>query len=201
MTDTSDAPVRKQASLLTMLVVAWSPFALGIAIVVFAAIVADYGPYARAVDSVILSFVLASPALWLFARDIFRYPLTPLWRLYWTLSFAAYLVHLYYGYGVLFAGDWKAVTASQGTTVAILNLAVTVLWAADVLIAWVGMSGTWVLVLRVAAHLGVFAAGIVSSVAFRDGIEKLPGILLALGLAYGIFDRLRSPRPILPENA
>ncbi len=41
MTDAPDAPARKQASLLTMLVVAWSPFALGIAIVVFAAIVAD----------------------------------------------------------------------------------------------------------------------------------------------------------------
>jgi len=198
MTDAPDAPVRKQASLLTMLVVAWSPFALGIAIVVFAAIVADYGPYARTVDSVILSFVLAAPALWLFARDIWRYPLTRLWRLYWTLSFAAYLVHLYYGFGVLFGGDWNAVTASQGTTVAILNLVVTVLWGADVLVAWIGLSGIWVLVLRIAAHLGVFAAGFVASVIFRGGIEKLPGILLALGLAYGIFDRLRSPRPIAP---
>ena len=80
-----------------MLVVARSPFALGIAALVSAAIVSDYEPYARAVNAVLLSFALAAPALWLFARDIFRYPLTPLWRLFWTLGFAAFLGNLYYG--------------------------------------------------------------------------------------------------------
>jgi hypothetical protein len=178
-----------------MLVVAWSPFALGIAVLVFAAIVSDYEPYTRAIYAVMLSFALAAPALWLFARDIFRYPLTPLWRLFWTLGFAAYLVHLYYGYLVLFGGDWDAVVASQGAAVAYLNLAVTILWGLDVALAWIGARGMIVLVLRTVAHLGVLAAGVVSSAIFRDGLEKIPGVVLALAFAYGIFDRLRSPRP------
>ena len=186
---------RRQASLLTMLVVAWSPFALGIAVVVFGAIVADYGPFARTVYSVVLSFALAAPALWLFARDIFRYPLTPLWRLFWTLSFVAFVVHLYYGYFGLFGGDWQAVTASQTPTIAYLNLIVTALWGLDVVLAWIGVQGLWVLIQRTVAHLAMFGAAFTSSAILHEGIERLPGILLALVFAWGVYERLRSPRP------
>ena len=52
--------------------------------------------------------------LFLFVRDFARRELGALWRSYWTLAFAAYAFHLWYGFGVMFRGDWAAVTASQG---------------------------------------------------------------------------------------
>jgi hypothetical protein len=190
---TSQGAAVTPPGLLATLVLTWVPFSLGIALVILLSIVADDVPHARAQYSVWLTLLLASGALFLFARDFLRRDLTPIWRLYWTFALAAYGFHLWYGYGVMFNADWGAVVASQDATTAYANLAITLLWLVDVICAWAGAKGTIVTVIRALAHAGVLAAGLLSTVLFfRDTTGAALGILMVLAVAAGVFERLRA---------
>ena len=192
MTTLSTASDASPPSLLRQLVLAWVPFSLGMALTILVSVIADDVPHARAQYSIWLALALAAPALFFFARDFGRRELGPLWRLYWTFALAAYLFHLWYGYEIMFAGDWSAVVASQGALTAYANVVVTVLWILDVVSAWVGAAGAVARILRIAAHAGVLVAGLLSTVLFfRDMTAVVVAVLLVLGAAGGVFERLR----------
>jgi hypothetical protein len=132
--------------------------------------------------------LLAMPALALFPfRD--RAPTRKnLWRLFWTWSFLAYTVHLAYAWFGVFGGQLETanlykeayhfdttrdltildlVLQHQGPAVFYSNVAVTILWLIDVLLAWVttGARGVVALV-HALTWLGVLISYLVASIVF-----------------------------------
>lgn len=168
----------------TLAQLAWvfAPFGLLVAFAVFSSIATTTVDYARAQRFIWASMLLAAPAIALYVLKARRAPLPNLWRLAWTASFLAYLAHFYYGFGVLFRGDFAAVFASQGTAVAASNFAVTVLWGLDALLSWITRRSpaaiTW---FRAFVHLLVFVSIVVSSVVFvKTTTSLLLGLVVAL---------------------
>jgi len=89
--------------------------------------------YARTQWTALLAMVLATPAIALYILEIG--PPGRWWRAFWTVGLAAYLVHFWWAVFRSYYGDFDAIVARQGW-VAYTNLAVTILWLADVILAW-----------------------------------------------------------------
>jgi len=187
----SAAPAKSFPPRLVRLLIAWVPFALGMGFVVFASIAAPDIPHARAKFSIWLSIALAAPALALFIRDYRLAGMTQTWRLYWTFALAAYLVHLWYAFVIMFHASVAAVIASQGVVTASFNTLTTVLWFADVVSAWLRAGERGATILRVAAHAAVGAAAVLSTILFaRDATSVVLGLFLLAAIGTGFYLRL-----------
>ncbi|HEY4940732.1 MAG TPA: hypothetical protein VII56_04845 [Rhizomicrobium sp.] len=180
-------------STLSQLVLTWVPFSLGMTFVILGAVIAPDVPHARTQYSIRLALLLAAPALFLFARDFRRRELGALWKSYWTAAFAAYAFHLWYGYEIMFRGDWAAVVASQGEATALINLAITALWAVDIGCAWLDLKGRIVDIIRAVAHVGLLAAAVMATMLFfRNNIAAGIGGIVTLAAVAGLIQRLRT---------
>jgi hypothetical protein len=187
------AVAEKYAPGLLQALLAWTPFAVGIAATVFVSIGEPNVPLARTQFSIWLSIVLAAPALLLFTRDFQRVPMIAIWRLYWTLALLAYLFHLWYGIVVMFRGELLAVTASQGWLTALFNTIVTVLWIIDVALAWSRSQSRIVPIVRAAAFGAFFFAAILSTELFaRDALSVGLGLLTVAAVLIGSYLRLQA---------
>jgi hypothetical protein len=156
----------------------------------------DHVTYARAVWTALLAMLLAAPAAIAYPLGAARDNAT--WRGFWTAGLVAYAMHLWWSVGRIY--DWHvgAVVAHQGW-VAFTNAIVTVLWGADVLLAWVPLGrARLALAIRFSAWLGVTASFVIASALFGAHFQPL-GILLGLAIlisiAVGLWRRL-SRRPV-----
>ncbi|MDX1500851.1 MAG: hypothetical protein R3325_00710 [Thermoanaerobaculia bacterium] len=141
--------------------------------------------YNRAVGWIWVSIVFAAPALVIWTVGAYRRPLSNLWRLSWTFSAVAYLLHFWITQFRIYQGDVGAVFANQGTVVALSNYLVTVVWTLDVVLAWATRRPDgWIGWVRTASHLLVFVSIVTSSVAFRPVFS--PVWLLGLATAIAV---------------
>jgi hypothetical protein len=152
---------------------------LGIAAITFMSISQPDVDYARTQWTALLAMGLATPAIALYVLE--GGPPGPWWRAFWTAGLAAYLVHSWWSVFVTYHGDFGAIAARQGW-VAYTNFAVTILWLADAILAWL-MPRSQVparVGLRFVAWVGVTASFIAAAAIFREGTVQQLGMLLAI---------------------
>jgi hypothetical protein len=99
--------------------------------------------YHRARFTIWAALTLASPAIALAVLRIGRAPLGAAWLAWWTAALAFYLLHIWYGFGVMFAGSWSATAEAQGPGVTVSNFALAALWSASVAAGWLQLGATW----------------------------------------------------------
>jgi hypothetical protein len=185
MTDNARKPTLDQ------LTFTFVPFALMLAASILVAVLQPAVAYARTRFLIWTAVVLATPALAEYVLSFGRRPLSNYWRLFWSLGCITYLVHLYYGYAILFRGDIDAVFASQGTVVAVSNFAGTGLWSLDALLSWITRQRpVWILGVRFAAHLLLFVSFFWSAVIFHTGVVRWLGLTMTLIVAGAILMRV-----------
>jgi hypothetical protein len=200
------------------------PFGLGLVAAIWYAEASQDLRLFRTLYTIRVALLLAIPALVLFPfRD--RAPgVRNAWRLFWSFSLLAYLVHLAYAWFGVFGGQLETarlhhelfnvperptildlVIAHQGTFVAYSNLVVTGLWLLDVLLAWVpGADRGRVRPVVVAVHalswLAVLVSFVTASIYFKknDTILAMGWVLVvavALSLVIWLFRRGSRPAP------
>jgi hypothetical protein len=170
----------------------------------------------RTIYSIWLALGLLVPALALFPLRSIGPAWWNAWRLYWTFSFAAYAVHLYYAWFGLFGGQILLATAHpelyhvpkdpaiidlvrvhQGTLVAYSNLGVSALWAFDALLAWIapgehdGILGWLLSVERWLAWSWVLVSAVVATVYFpKHQVSIVLGWVIVVAVVLALFVRL-----------
>jgi hypothetical protein len=151
---------------------------LGIAGITFLSLSQNDVSYARTQWTALLAMVLATPAIALYVLEIG--PPGRWWRALWTVGLAAYLVHFWWAVFRSYYGDFDAIVARQGW-VAFTNFAVTILWLADVILAWLAPASPAVLrvALRFIAWAGVTISFLAASVVFRSGTVAEVGLIAA----------------------
>lgn len=111
-------------------------FALLLAFSVFQPLTTDNLVMGRTHATAWAMTLLATPALYVFARTYGRAPLTNWWRLWWTAGFLMALVHFWYGLWGLHQGDPVSVFTRQGPLLAGAIFLMLALWFWDVVNAW-----------------------------------------------------------------
>jgi hypothetical protein len=145
--------------------------------------------YNRTRFTIWATVVLAIPAVVLFILAIGRAPPGATWRAWWTAAFGGYLVHLWYGFGVMFAGDLAATFDAQGTLVAGSNFVLALVWLASVACAWSARPAAW---LHALATLLFLVSAITSTLVFGRPPSPWFGWALAVGIAGAAIGRLWS---------
>ena len=132
------------------------------------------------------TLLLAIPAVVRFVLSIGRTPLNAGWRAWWTAALAGYLVHLWYGFGVMFAADFAATFATQGMLVAGSNFLLVVVWLASAAVAWIGGAAPW---LHAAVTLLFCINALTSTLLFGRPPSPLFGGLLAAAIVVAAISR------------
>ncbi len=157
-------------------------FSLGFAIAIGLGLVADDADYARAKYTIWPVVALGGWAVALMLRYGPGEALAETsWRMWWAWGLLAYVLHLYWGFGLVYGGDLDAVYAGQGNLVATVNFALLFLWAASVVWAYAGWPGFW---LHALTALLFIVSTLMASLAFGRDISPYGGaVILVVWLA------------------
>jgi hypothetical protein len=162
--------------LLDQRVAAFLVFSLGFAIAMFAGLLADDADYARAKYTIWPVVALGGWAVALMLRYGPGEALAETsWRLWWAWGLLAYVLHLYWGFGLVYGGNLDAVYAGQGDIVATANFALLVLWAASVVWAYASWPGLW---LHALTALLFIVSTLMASLAFGRDISPYGGAMI-----------------------
>jgi hypothetical protein len=136
----SGAALKPATARLDFLVVALpsSAFVCGVAVTILAPAAIGDVDFNRTRLTIWTTLLLACPALVLFVLRAGRIPLGLSWRAWWTAAYLAFVLHLVWGYGIMFRGDAGAVLRVQGTLVGVSNFLLAIIWGVSVLTAWAG---------------------------------------------------------------
>ncbi len=78
------------------------------------------------------------------------------WLAFWTVSYVAYVIHLYVSAFWFFEGDFAAMTSSSRVSAFWPGMLILLWWGIDIAIGLKGAHGKWVTVQRVIVHVLVF---------------------------------------------
>jgi hypothetical protein len=176
----------------------------------------------RTVLSMAVSIALMIPAFCLFIVQHRQGPST-LWRAFWTVSFAAFAVHLYWGVKLMKElDDWTLVSSFVFDTI------VVSWWIVDILLSWLpGKPGAsinglgaspqvsmlrttlikeqppfpgarWVRAQRSLLHVVMFIAMVMASIPQGQGIVKVLGVVLVISVLAAVALRVVI-RPFNPD--
>ncbi len=106
------------------------------------------------------------------------------WLAFWTVSYLAYVIHLYVSAFWFFGGDFTAMTTSSRVSAFWPGMVVLVWWGVDVAVGFMKAQGRWVTVQRVIVHVLVFVLFVGGSAVKGEGvlIQLLGWALLAAGI-------------------
>ena len=108
------------------------------------------------------------------------------WMLFWTGSFIAYAVHVYYSFFLFFDGSVSNFYGAQGVFVATLNLVITFWWLFDIILIWfTDLEKKWVAIQRYGINILVFLAFFVSTV-FLHAVDNKELFVIIMGYVLGI---------------
>jgi hypothetical protein len=161
-------------------------FAVSMAVALLGPLASDDLVYNRTRFTIWATLLLAIPAVARFILAIGRMPLGRAWRAWWTAALGGYLIHLWYGFGVMFAGDLAATFEAQGTVVAAGNFLLAALWLASVALAWSGRRAVW---LHSIATLLFCVSAVTSTLVFGRPPSPWFGAALAMGIAAAVVGR------------
>lgn len=133
-----------------------------------------------------LTTLLLIPALTLYPFRSASGPTANLADLFWTWTYAVYLVHAFWAVFVIFDGIADSFR-QQGTAIAGVNFFLTGLWTLDVALLWLGWSPGW---FRVAARLFTFLVFAVTLLFLREGAVWWLGAAFAAAVVAALTIRL-----------
>jgi hypothetical protein len=178
----------------TALAITFVPFALLLSAALLAAEQAEGLDHARLIYTTWVSLTFAIPALALFVFPGTRRG--PYELLTWTFSYAAYMVHFYYAFGLNYHFSVALTYAGQGPVIATSNLLVTALWTLDVAASWwFDAQPRWLDVLHVAIRTLVFVTFVASGVILFGGFVRVLGVTMIVVVSGAIaFRAVRARR-------
>lgn len=86
------------------------------------------------------------------------------WLLFWTVSYIAFLIHIFWAMFIYFEADFKWMINSPQVSAFWPDLFVGAWWGVDVLLAWIKTEERWVRIQRITVHAIVLAFFVVASV-------------------------------------
>lgn len=157
--------------------------------------------FSRTVYTIWVTIALVTPALCAFALPGNSERLRNVWISFWTLSFAAYLVHVGYAILSVYHGSLQEFLAGQGTFPAIINVVFTLWWGLDLALAWLyrGNAG-WVRGERIAAHMFIGLTFFVSTVFVKHGFVNALGVGYTLAILVCLMARYDANRRATAET-
>ena len=145
----------------------------------------------RSIYSLSASTALLIPAICLYIIPGKSQTKNNYWRLLWTFSFLAYLVHLFYDIFVV-NGGIKETFVSAGTAIATSKLILTLWWGLDVGLAWLSDSQTnWIKLSRIGAHIYIGLSFLVTTLLLQGGFVRILGILMTIAIAICLLVRVK----------
>lgn len=120
------------------------------------------------------------------------------WLLFWTVSFVAYVIHVYFSFVLYFHASMREFYAAQGALVASVNLFVTAWWLLDILLSWFSTSSAkWILLQRRGIHILILflfflSTVILHSVDNKETFVVILGIVQTLAVLICFIIRLRA---------
>jgi hypothetical protein len=150
--------------------------------------------YYRAIFTIWVTLLLLTPAL---CFHVFFRSGAPnsYWRAFWTFSYLAFLVHLYWTVGATFDWDIEKTFHSHSYDPGVdprsfvdhpgTDYFLTVWWGLDVLLAWVATDRKWVRVQRGALNLVIFAMFLGAFVLAPKASPVARGLGILMTLAVG----------------
>ncbi len=103
------------------------------------------------------------------------------WLVFWTVSYLAYLVHLYVSAFLFFGGDFAWMTSSSRVSAFWPGMLLIPWWGVDIALAFKGLEARWVRLQRGILHLGTFVLFFGGSAIKGETITiKALGVALAL---------------------
>jgi hypothetical protein len=177
------------------------PFALLLSAALLAAETSDSLDHHRLVYTIWVSLALATPALTLFILPAHRD--RDYVRLLWTFSYAAYLVHFYYSFGVQYHWSISELYQGQKPLIATSNLLLTAAWSFDAVAGWLfATPPIWLRIEQVATRAFLFVEAVVSSLVIFNGFVRVIGVLMVAcgvvtALSYWLLHRRTAqPSPV-----
>jgi hypothetical protein len=147
-------------------------------------------PLLRLVLTIWLSTLLMIPAVSLYVLRGRSAERARVARLFWTFSYAAYLVHFYYAAFVVFGGV-EGTFAHMRHWVAAVNFFLTGWWTLDVLVAWLGdPARTWVRLERTLAQGFIVVVYVATDLFLRPTFVRFFGVALAVAVVWCLLVRL-----------
>jgi hypothetical protein len=181
---------------LEIFAVAFFPFAVALAVSLLGPELRNNLEEFRTLYTMGAALVLAMPAIFLYALGLDRPATRNLWRLFWTFALIAYLVHLVYAVLFLYnlyylegTGAFAAVVRHYRVPLAALNVAISLWWLADVVVAWLGLKGRWVAIERIAIQLLVVVGALVAVMPPAENHLAPLAYALAAALIVGLLGR------------
>ncbi|MEM7269048.1 MAG: hypothetical protein AAF401_07325 [Pseudomonadota bacterium] len=160
--------------------------------VTFWPIATDNVIFKRAHATAWATVLLATPALYIFARTYGRTPLTNWWRLFWTAGWVMAVIHFYYGLFGLHDGNASSVFQRQGIALAGTIFLLIAVWGVDIFHAW--MRPDWQddeMPSRRPAFWIAFLAMFISTVLFNNDIQSLlVGLIMTVAVLVAVAQRV-----------
>jgi hypothetical protein len=175
-------------------VTAFLAFATLVTIAILAPLTSGALEYSRARTTIWITLALAAPAVAIMVRCFRSCPVTPAWRGWWSFGLAAFLLHLWYGFIVVFDADFGAVLTSQGMLVGSSNFVLATVWSCSVAAAWLLPVTGWTRWLHALATALFVLSAVVSTVLFGSLASKLVGCLFVLILLAAAAARVFVPQ-------
>jgi hypothetical protein len=175
----------------------FSLFAVGLSAALLGAETFPQLEHGRTINTMAIALLLAIPAIFLIAFGLDNSISANLWRLFWSFSLVAYLIHIGYALAYMdkiyyLTGDglFKAFIARYGWFVATFNVVLTIWWVCDVVLAWFAERRFWVDVQRILLGIAFVIAAIVATTPADQRKLQVLAILLAITFVLALVLRL-----------
>lgn len=121
------------------------------------------------------------------------------WQVFWTVSYAAFLVHFFWATMIFFEGDWQAMQNTTRVKAFWPDIIVTVWWGIDVLLSWlIKKENRLIGVQRVAVHLAVFTLFALGALMKGEVLfSKILGVSLVAAVLFALVQYARGRKVIL----
>jgi hypothetical protein len=150
---------------------------------------------ARTVYTIWVTAALVTPALCAFALPGNSQRIRNVWLLFWTFSFIAYLFHMGYAIFSVYEGSMQKFLIGQGVFAAINNVAFTLWWTLDVLLAWFyHQDARWLRIERVAGHIYIGLTFVLSTVFLKHGFINVIGLIMTASVIICLMMRFDARR-------
>ncbi|HEX7998544.1 MAG TPA: hypothetical protein VF528_09150 [Pyrinomonadaceae bacterium] len=149
------------------------------------------------------ALILVIPALCTFLFRRSSKSAAGYWIAFWTVSFAAFLVHFYWAVAIIFGNDWSRVFNTTRVSAALPDTIFTVWWGLDVLLAWLIQSETaWIRIQRVLIHLFAFilffaGSALEGEIWWSKALGFAMGVVVLLSFLIWCIRRLKKRNPAL----
>lgn len=139
-----------------------------------------------------VALILFIPALITFCRE----GSSRTWRIYWTVSYAAFVIHMAWAILVFFEGDMARVMSSTRVSAPVPGLVLLIWWGIDVMFSWIASGERLITAQRIALHIGATILFVGGSAATGETLPiKAIGVICFIAAIVALIIRWRGRSP------